>query len=63
MIKTIFEKSNYIYKNKYNIKYMKNDKIENFLDGIEMNQTDWDSIDISKIPNDCDKTPVDMEFE
>ena len=42
---------------------MKNDKTENFLDGIEMTQTDWDSIDTSKIPNDCDKTPVDIEFE
>lgn len=42
---------------------MKNDKIENFLDGIEMTQTDWDSIDTSKIPNDCDKTPLDIEFE
>ena len=42
---------------------MKNDKIENFLDGIEMTQTDWDSIDTSKIPNDCDKTPIDIEFE
>lgn len=42
---------------------MKNKKTENFLDGIEMTQTDWDSIDASKIPNDCDKTPLDIEFE
>ena len=42
---------------------MKKEKIENFLDGIEMTQTDWDSIDTSKIPNDCDKTPLDIEFE
>lgn len=42
---------------------MKNDKTENFLDGIEMTQTNWDSIDTSKIPNDCDKTPIDTEFE
>ena len=42
---------------------MKNDKTENFLDGIEMTHTDWDSIDTSKIPNDCDKTPLDIEFE
>ena len=42
---------------------MTNDKIENFLDGIEMTKTDWDSIDTSKIPNDCDKTPLDIEFE
>lgn len=41
---------------------MKN-KTENFLDGIEITQTDWDSIDTSKIPNDCDKTPLDIEFE
>ena len=67
--KTILKKVNYLYKNKYNIKYkeekikMQNDKTENFLDGIEMTQTDWDSIDTSKIPNDCDKTPVDNEFE
>ena len=42
---------------------MKNDKTENFLDGIESTQIDWDSIDTSKIPNDGDKTPVDNEFE
>ena len=42
---------------------MQNDKTENFLDGIEMTQTDWDSIDTSKIPNDCDKTQIDNEFE
>ena len=42
---------------------MKNDKTENFLDGIEMTQTDWNSIGTSKIPNDCDETPVDIEFE
>lgn len=42
---------------------MTNDKTENFLDGIESTQIDWDSIDTSKIPTDCDKTPVDTEFE
>lgn len=42
---------------------MKNDKTANFLDGIESTQIDWDSIDTSKIPNDCDETPVDNEFE
>ena len=42
---------------------MKNDKTENFLDGIEMTQTDWDSIDTSKIPHDCDKTQIGKKFE
>ena len=42
---------------------MHNDKTENFLDGLEMTQTDWDSIDTSKIPNDCDKIQIDNEFE
>lgn len=42
---------------------MKNDKTANFLDGIEMTQTNWDSIDTSTIPNDCDETHVDSEFE
>ena len=42
---------------------MKNDKTENFLDSIEMTQTNWDSIDTSKITNDCDETHVDNEFE
>ena len=42
---------------------MKNDKTENFLDGIESTQIDWDSIDTSKIPYDCDKTQIDNEFE
>lgn len=42
---------------------MQNDKTENFLDSIEMTQTNWDSIDTSKITNDCDETPVDNEFE
>lgn len=42
---------------------MKNDKTKNFLDGIEMTQTNWDSIDTSKITNDCDETQIDKEFE
>lgn len=37
--------------------------IDGFLSGIDMTLIDWDSIDTSKVPEDCDKTPVDFEFE
>lgn len=37
--------------------------IDGFLSGIDMTPIDWDSIDTSKIPEDCDRTPVDFEFE
>lgn len=37
--------------------------IDGFLSGIDMTPVDWDSIDTSKVPEDCDKTPVDFEFE
>lgn len=38
---------------------MKNKNNDDFLDGIEINGVDWNSIDMSKVPEDCDKTPID----
>ena len=37
--------------------------IDGFLSGIDMTPVDWDSIDTAKVPEDCDKTSVDVEFE
>lgn len=37
--------------------------IEGFLSSIDMTPIDWDSIDTSKIPEDCYTTPIDVEFE
>ena len=37
--------------------------IDGFLSGIDMTPIDWDSIDTSKVPEDCDKTSVVVEFE
>ena len=37
--------------------------IDGFLSGIDMTPIDWDSIDTTKVPEDCDRTPVDFEFE
>lgn len=37
--------------------------MDGFLSGIDMTPVDWDSIDTSKVPEDCDITPVDVEFE
>lgn len=43
---------------------MKNENNKSdFLEGIEIQPVDWNSIDTSKVPEDCDKTPVDYEFE
>ena len=39
------------------------DSIDGFLSGIDMTPIDWYSIDTSKVPEDCDKTSVDVEFE
>ena len=37
--------------------------IDGFLSGIDMTPVDWDSIDTTKVPEDCDITLVDVEFE
>lgn len=37
--------------------------MDGFLSGIDMTPVDWDSIDTSKVPEDCDRTLVDFEFE
>ena len=37
--------------------------IDGFLSGIDMTPIDWDSIDTTKVPEDCDRTSVDVEFE
>ena len=37
--------------------------IDGSLSGIDMTPVDWDSIDTTKVPEDCDITPVDVEFE
>lgn len=33
------------------------------MSSIDMTPIDWDSIDTSKIPEDCYTTPIDVEFE
>ena len=37
--------------------------IDGFLSVIDMTSIDWDSINTTKVPEDCDRTPVDVEFE
>lgn len=34
-----------------------------FLKDIDMTPVNWDEIDLAKLENDCDRTPVDREFE